>query len=518
MNEIVERRFSMMRKLTSYLVVFLFIGQSIVDSTEGNILSSLTVLLVSLVVINYCFRSNVFLNAPLTVVSLTGYWVAVQFGPLFYQTLTLNSMTESLHDGVMAFGITGIFLISLILGSVLYRRSDFLQSLRVKIQSSVIEPLGLFVQPSTVILYSMGFIGLLSLILTGAHDEGTKYGDASSKFVEAFRVFVYAPFARAIIPGVRDQMRGIYPKMDRGIVLYVVALLIVGMLRNARGLMIIGILVLILNSTLFLMQNEKKIEIKASNIIALLIVSVPLIYMFTYLAEAMAAVRGLRSDLSPIQILTETINILGDRASVLAYLESVKNVTQFEAYDEFYISNAAAARLITLRFDDNMIYFGGILDSADISYANSLLFDSLLAILPTPVLQFFGVNIYKEDLIYSAGDVIVALATGMPMSGFKTGSLPAGLYLTFGYFYPFVGILAGCLGSFAFDNFSRIRNNALELSPFALLGIYSIFILYMQDSWVSFTFQITRALFEGMVLYILVLILFGYRFRHKSVK
>jgi len=213
-------------------------------------------------------------------------------------------------------------------------------------------------------------------------------------------------------------------------------------------------------------------------------------------------------------MLSQTIDILGDRASVLAYLDSVKNITQFEAYDEFYISNAAVARLVTVRFDDNMIFFGDLLTSADIDYFNELLFNSFIAILPTPVLDALGFNISKEDLIYSAADIIVSLATGMPMYGFKTGSLPAGYYLTFGVFFPVLGIVTGLAGSFVFDNFSRIKNGFLELSPFALLSMYTVFILYTQDSWVTFTFQITRALFEGILLYIIVLVVFGYRFRY----
>jgi len=292
MSEIVERRFDILRSSISYLLLFLFFAQISIDYKETNIFSCLIILGVSFVVVKYCFRPGIFIGNPLSMVSLIGYWVAVQFGPLVYQTITFNSMTEGLHDGVKVFGVTGLFLVSLIIGNLIYRRSDLLQSVRAKIQSSVLEPIGLFVQPTEVILYSMGMIGLLSLALTGAHDEGAAYGNVSSKFVEAFRVFVYAPFARAIVPGVRDEGRGIFPKVDRGIIFYVIALLAVGMLRNARGLMIIGILALTINSALMMAQSEDKIKLKITNLVFLAMAAIPLVIMFTYLAEAMAAVRG----------------------------------------------------------------------------------------------------------------------------------------------------------------------------------------------------------------------------------
>ena len=87
-------------------------------------------------------------------------------------------------------------------------------------------------------------------------------------------------------------------------------------------------------------------------------------------------------------------------------------------YSEYYIDNTLLNRFIPIKFHDNAM---SLLPNFEEDNRLSILdftYNKALILLPTPVMNFFDINLNKNDFEYYFGDFIYELAGNSLISGF----------------------------------------------------------------------------------------------------
>ena len=462
------------------LATLALLAQMAIDSSVENIASACIVYASSMMVFLYLSWSKALDTQPLSSFVVLGFCVTTQFGALLVQTIAWTPLVFSLYDPLYTFGILAFYQAIAVAVHAAYCYLSSNETSADGLVRSMLKGICIYRTPSAGSLWLMGCIGLLSFVASGG--QAGAGGQASegviiSKFVQSFHFFAWAPF---LIPFFLQQKGDSYCNSQRlpwTLAFYVLLIALVGIARNARGVIFVGAVTVALIYLLHFIRSDKRVTstaIMRLGVMAML--GALLMQPLTDLVNAMTIARNSRNKLTGIEMIGKTIEVLKQPALIAAF--KAKRAPKFSlAYDETYIANPMLGRLIETKFHDNALHFGrGIVTEEGRARLWQVTEDRFLAVLPSPVLEALDINIKKADARFSMGDYLVYLSKGARLGSYRTGSLLAQGIALWGFVFPFVYAL-GCLVVFQLLGLWTTRANVGSASV-AALGMMQIWWLF----------------------------------------
>jgi hypothetical protein len=329
----------------------------------------------------------------------------------------------------------------------------------------------------------MGLMGLFFVLLANI-----------SPVARGLSFVAWVPF---LIPIYLQQVGPSYCNANKNYILllmYAVLIALVAMAFNVRSMMLSGIATIALVSFLIGLRSDKIVSIKMLSRIAFFIVfGIALSWPVSNMVTAMAIARADRGKVSGAEMVSKTLETFQNQGKIDSFRKEVLVRESLSLYDEGYIKNPFAARFVITQFHDNAMYFAGKVSDKGAEQVRSLSGDFFWATLPQPILDSLKIDVNKDKMYFSMGDVLVNLAVGLPLSGQKTGSIFGQGWVMFGMFFSFIYFFI-CLILFTAIDLFAFRTSDGKVEP-AVIGMLNV--------WTNFLFGITgdslHYLFIGVV-------------------
>ena len=330
-------------------------------------------------------------------------------------------------------------------------------------------------------LWIIGLIGLAIKIYTTVNY--IDYGNVIGKILIGFSFFQYAPILIFFPTLTRaNNCKKIFV-LNKACIFYTILLVITSFATNSREAMIepFGTFILLLFLSYINHTKDTHYTINKQYVIIGILITIFILPIISDMSLAMLYNRKFRTNENRLELFIKTFDTFRDENKMeeLRSLKEKKDKKEHQyinskTWSETYVKNFALNRYCNLKITDNTLYH-----AKKVGFGNKQMFDDLwievIALLPTPILKFIGVN-YDKNIRYSRGDKLKALSENHHPHSAKliTSHLADGL-LTFGYWYfPIEFIL--CFIRFIFlDTFLLRDKNKTYYSIFGLITIFSIF-------------------------------------------
>ena len=487
-----------------------FLWQSLLAQSGDDLLSALLAAIGTFVIFFDSFRPQRFYCYPLSTLVVIGFAVTLQLGPLLLTAVEGHTITYNLLVPVATFGHGLLSSVLSLVAHAIYRQSAWLVQLRASIQHLLVR-LGLFVPLRTGEIIAMGLIGLFALAISSWF-SGLVQSIELYKFIQGFQLFSIVPIAFVLRPlwigndyGLQEKSSGRYVAL---FLFFLMLTVVVSIGGNSRAGFVGPLACLSIGLALEWLYGLVKIRLKYVMAVALTILL--LLPLVTDLATAMVMVRGLRSDISPAELLDKTLVQLQDREAIHKYRKESDIVPSGE-WSEAYVSNLFLARFANAKFPDNSLEYAGQLSSTSRDEMASFHWWRVLAQMPSPVLSLLGVSSEAKAEVnsYSFGDKLCSLATGSQyvLGSFRTGHYFGTGMAAFGFAYLPI-LLASLLLIFPLLDAQALAG----LRGFASAPIFSVvaitqfiawFTLSNSESVVDFLVYPLRGLIQPVLLYAL---------------
>ena len=483
------------------LTALAFSLQCVIDPSAENIASACIVLVSSLSLLAYIKWWGAADAQPLSTVAIFGFCITTQLGALLVQTAFWTPLRLSLYNSLLTFGTLAFYQSIAIAAHMVYRYFSDPDPERVGIFRSVFTWAGVYRIPPSQVLWAMGGLGVMSFL-------AARFGGVAARVASAFQFFAWAPFLLPLF------LREVGPAYCRArlnkiaLLVYAGVVVLMGIALNVRVVMFIGLVTVSLLYLLIGMRSRAPLRQKSVGQLAVVAVilaalSVPL----ADLATSMAIARGARGKVSPVEMVQRTLAVWRRPALIAEYRKEASAVSRFAAYDEHYIANPLLARFVETKFHDNSFHFAGAMTSESArDHLRKVTIDTTWAALPTPILRFLHIHVNKEDMEYSMGDYMAYLSRGVPLGGFKTGSMFAQGQVILGPLFPML-YLAICLLFYGFMDLLTIRNplGSADLSALAMMTLWNYFYRGITSDAVSNAFVfIVRDFAQTVLIYVTV--------------
>jgi hypothetical protein len=342
-----------------------------------------------------------------------------------------------------------------------------------------------FKSPTDKQLWIIGGIGVVSmvvtLIATNGYDTKNNNDTVLYKFLEGLNFYAYAPLFLFTKKLYNPTVSHYKKKTIWKVIIYTILIFCIGVAANTRSLFMIGItsvgiayfIGLLINIFNYKIFKVKKILI---GLIGFWLVTGPI----ADLGTAMVVVREQRSDISPIQLLSKTLEVYQNKNELKFYRYMASK--EVSDWDESYFDNIFLARFSNIKFTDASLEQAFILNGADKGMLQYSI-DRIWAILPNPILNIFGIHLDKKTTTsYSFGDYLYDRAGGEDaLGGFRTGHFAGTGMATFGWFYLlFLGI--GIIPLYLlFDLFVMYKSDRFKKNVqnyYSLAGLLSVTVFF----------------------------------------
>jgi hypothetical protein len=285
-------------------------------------------------------------------------------------------------------------------------------------------------------------------------------------------------------------------------------IILLALLFNTRGMLFLGFVTVGSIFTLQMMKSRRQLNstLLFRSFIGILIVfaiSIPAANMST----AMAIARDGRGKVSPIKIISNTLENFSSPEKIQDYREQERRQVLHSVYDEYYVDNSLGARFVNTKRHDNAIYFAGKLSDSSAKEVLRMSGDFLWGTLPQPFLDALKIDIDKRYLVVSMGDVLAHYAVGTPLGGLRTGSIFGQGLVLVGYF-SFLIYFAMCFILFAaIDIFSKkTADGAVVISVVGMLSLWGNFGSGITaDSFHHLFMGVVRGVMQSAVLYFIAI-------------
>ena len=393
-------------------------------------------------------------------------FVATQFYlPLIFTTIENKPLIYNLELPEQVFLHSTAALLVLVAAHAIYR--NLMKTSRDR-SFSLLEKAGFFDPPTHLQIWIMGGIGMVSsfyVYFTSPEVGAAVTGAASDKLVQALVPFMYAPF---FIP--LSKLYGNDQKPPRGftlmIISYAILLLAISVGRNSRGAFILGLTNPAFAYVIGLMLGVFKTRIlSVKNVVVGGLVIWLLTGPLSDLGTAMLNVRGTRTEISAMELISLTIEAMNDKEAIRARKADDIQETVDMDWDEHYLDNLYTARFANIKFNDsNLITYSKVgkydPDMQDFT------FSQFVTVLPDPVIRKLNIDVDKELVLsYSFGDFLYGLSGGQgdPM-GFRVGHFAGTGMATFGWWYLALFGLVVIPSFYLNDKFFRPKKDLAPLS------------------------------------------------------
>lgn len=483
--------------VTFSIALLLLCTQLIIDFSSENFLSSFFCFISFTVLIFYINKSLVF-ERYVSLIAIIGFNLTTMTGSFIFQTLFFKPMVYNLTYAVETFFALFLFQMTLIASHIVYCRSKFFLIILNKFKSQLLRLPCFYSINKSFYIYIFGFFGVAGTLFSISGD--IEYGDSVSKFFFIFQSFLIFPFLIAF-----DENRKYKDKVTF-LTIYSLLIFLISMAKNSRGTLVEGFFCVGLLFIFYLLSGQLKVDKKLIRRSAWLF----FIFLvagsgFIKVSDAMLIARSERAEVTPIELLGNTFEILIEEST--ANSDFIESYGRFNSYNEIYLDNPFLDRLFTTKFDNLAFEYGYELTQEDKAYLRDVEFTKAILSFPTPVLSFFNVQSSKIDYEFTIADAIYDVRTGLGAGGFKVPSFVGSGFIIFGYSFFFFYLLALPFLFLLLDIFSVRLNGVVKLSPvFILLG-YSIFTLFSVSSFSRLFGFFVRAIPQTILLYVFVVVM-----------
>ena len=472
-------RLRAVRQVYCALIVVAAVVQLVFFSrAEDNVATTLLALVSSLIGISYSLNGRRVCAHPVSALILLLFTTTATAGALLVKSVEWSPIADRLNVPVPLFSMLLACQLIVILADQIYLRFQPLQAFSRFLTNRILLPMGLMRWPSDHQLWLLGFIGCVSVMLTGTdYESGATFGmaGAGAKLFRAFGFFKFAPF---LIP-FRDALSGVPSRKSLPVVplaFYFLGLVGISFATNSRStfadaIPTIGLCLLV--ATALGRFSLKRVPI--SNIVVFALGAAVAAMLLSRVALAMVVVRDFRYGVDVGMLINLTVEAFFNTEWLEAAKAKMDTSVNVGNYSEDYVDSRFAARFLLTKFHDNMLYYFSLFgDDHFVSYKQFML-ARFAATLPDPLLRFFGIDVDKQDLIMSAGDYVVYVIDGWGLGGYKTGSMMSEVFSVYGWAFPFVLTGVILMLFVAYDAFvARLPNGRLAFSPLILLLIWNL--------------------------------------------
>lgn len=362
-------------------------------------------------------------------------------------------------------------------------------------------------------IWTIGIIGLIIRLYLFTVSFG--FGEAG-KALMFFSFFIYSPIVLLFPILYMDRTSTIF-EYKRSVIIYILFITMLSFAANSRHQMIepLGSCLL-----LFMLANVKSYFVYGKMMVLkrkYYLVSLSLIFIIIPLLSdislVMLANRSMKmvTNNSASEILIKTVSDLMDREKIAGYRMAMEKTSAgvkdyYEGWDENYVDNFALNRYCNMRITDQTLYH-----AQNIGYGNQQMKEDLsnkiLALIPTPLLPFFGAKLDKSDLFFSRGDTLYSLSSNTNgMGGFRVTSHLADALATFGYWGYLYLFLAFLLEFLLVEHFVNFDKNNVIYSMLAITTIFSMIALFRNaNGIVGEIGYILRIFWQNVFVYIITI-------------
>jgi len=471
-----------------FLTLLAFSAQFIIDFTSVNIGTSCIIMASAVSTLLYFRWSKALETHPLSSFALFGFCITSLLGALLAQSSSWVPVSDNLYQPLTTFSMLAMYQLVAIVAHIYYRimttsSSNRHGSNKPGLLRHFLQRLGVYTIPTVLVLWIMGGMGTFFLIIS-------KY----SAVANGFSFVAWTPF---LIPIFTQQVGPQYCNIKKNyffLIGYTALIAMIAMAFNARGMLLIGGATV---GLLFLLVAMRSKALLTSTMLVrfglFILISAALSWPASNLVTAMAVTRADRGKVSGSEMVTKTIENFQSPEKLEKYTKLQLAEKVRSAYDETYIVNPMVARLVITKFHDNALYFADKVSDKGSEEMMRVTGDFFWATLPQPFLDALKIDVNKDTMYFTMGDMLANYAIGTRLSGLRTGSIFGQGWVIFGYFFPIV-YFAMCFILFAaLDIFStRVATGATMLAVVGMLNM-----------WPNFLFGITadslHHLFIGVV-------------------
>jgi len=488
-------------RVSSFIILVLlltslaaFVAQLLIDFSTINIATSCIALLTAIVISSYIKRTDAIQTDPISTFAIFGFAITTQVGALLFQSLAWTSLSEGLRQPIETFATLFVYLIVALVAHSFFRMLTSNTTAKPSMMSALLERARLYEIPPSGTLWMMGWFGVLAIFFG-------RGADINNKVWDGFRFLIYTPF---LIPIYINLIGKTYANASRELFFlsaWFTLLVMFGMLLGTRaiiftGFMIIGLIYLLagLRSNAFL-QSKQIFKFSVSFVLFL-----SLLGPASDLATAIQITRQ-----SNDRSIEHTLDVAQKPYLLENYRATGISNAKYSAYDEAYINNSIFSRFVETKFHDNALYFSSHLSDGGKEALAEKTSDLLFGILPQPVLDFFKIDVDKLTLKFSMGDYLANLSSGIPLGGYRTGSMFAQGQALIGSFF-IVTYFMICMALFYLMSLlSSKSNDVVRLSALGLLLIWNFFMAGVTaESLHQMTAFLARNLMQSLLIYLLL--------------
>ena len=479
-----------------WLLFIAFAAQLIIDFSTDNIATSCIIMAYVLVTLFYFRWSNALKTHPLSSFAIFGFCVTSGFGALLAQSASWVAVSENLRQPLITFSLLALYQAIALTAHFLYRMLTSQESNKLGLMHNAFKALGIYAIPSVINLWFMGGIGLFSLLLSYV-----------SPVAQGLSFLAWTPF---LIPIYSQQFGSAYCNAKRNYVLlgfFTGLIALMAMAFNARGMMLAGMATVLLLFLLVGMRSAKVVTLPMLLRFGMIgMLGAALSWPASNMVTAMVMARKDKFKVPITQMVSKTVENFLDPEKLDEYKKEVIVKDLRSSYDETYIANPMVARFVITKFHDNAIYFAGKISDKGADEVWKISNDFFWATLPQPWLDWLKIDVDKNKMYFSMGDVLVNLAVGQPLGGEKTGSIFGQGWVMFGNFFPIVYFFMCLILFAAIDIFSsRTATGVTALSVIGMLNVWPNFLFGITADSLHHLFSgVVRGVVQSFILYAIV--------------
>jgi hypothetical protein len=513
----IQQNFRLIRVLLSGYILF----TAIVSASIATVLldyetlySAIIVGTAALITVHYLFRPGVADRYPVSALQIFTFCLATQLIPLGGTMIEGKLLTYNLDLPTITFSWIVVAQITFVISHILYRHIGLFRGTKTFL-SNELGRLGLFQIPSHKQLWMFAVIGIIPFFVAGFLSS---FGAGFVvKILQGMGYFAYAPF---VIP----FYHLIYPSQPKStrrqniqVGLYFGFILLIAMAINSRGgigsaLMTVGfgLIIVVMLGTVALSKISRR------QYVSITVVFLVILFPISYLALAIQVAREHRGSSSQIEMVFQTLETIAEPSRVYASLKFQNAEGKRFGWDEEYLSNVFLNRFAVVKSHD--LSFRMIKDFGDIQKEQLRTYtkNRILAILPTPVLKFFGISLNKNELIsFSLGDYLFFLKMSTYQDFYGFGAMKFGSQLAHGraMFGPYAYVLVlGICAVFTFAFFDSFTLGSAKtsptiptkLSPLVLFSVVAMGRFLNEETMVEYATLVFRGYLQFIVLYLIV--------------
>ena len=473
--------------------------QFIVSSTPDNMLCSLLAAVTGWLLLWDSFRNERWQAFPLSSFLLLGFAIVKSLGPLYFTAMEGHTVIYNLAVPVRVFSHLTLVSLVAISSHWLYRKLNWLTSLRHGLARVLAGPLAVH-QPlsrgAVLLLFALGCGGWGA----AAFFDPTGEGLLAVKITEGFTLLSTSIVILVIRPLL--ERNGVPPKpLDLQLLgIGMVGLLMLSFAVNTRSAFAIPLLTLALALMLEALLSLIKVTFPAA--LAAVLALVLVMPFLSNLATTIVLAREYRGSVGPAELVSLTLDQLS-RSEELSERRKEDQEAGANDWDEVYLNNVFLARFCNLKFDDNALSLEQSLTSAGREFYLTYNLERLYATAPKYILSLFSIE--NEDKLTinsrSFGDELYVLATGdsYARGGFRTGHFIGSDFAIFGWWY--LALLALFLAPFyaLIDGLQARPSGSILLNPLAITQLVPLLTLSNAESLASLLQLVLRSMPQAVL-------------------